>query len=238
MSVRLLRDEILSLGSETLTYWTEGEEMLDQIRKLGSVSRIMVIVAGILASLVIPSAASADTLIDGHAKGQTIALGNGTFLIVGIYRDASGALGIYHGTYREVTTGYTSCRSTGIGGFHCGEPMFPNRCNLISGVVTLRSQGKSVTLNIGSAGLAPPASRIVSGVCLREGDTATRDTYLMLTNRTDNWPATVEEFSRGYGILAYAIGSLVGTSTPLAPRSPVYIDELTLHLGLFTGFPG
>ena len=182
--------------------------------------------------LALPSIASADTSINGTAEGLTIPLGDGTFMIVGTYRDASGARGTYHGTYTELTTGYTSCRSTGIGEIFCGTSAdWPYRCNLISGVVTLRSQGKSVTLYIGSAGLAPPASRVVSGVCLREGTTTTRDTYLMLTNRTDNWPATVEEFSRGYGILAYAVGSLVGTSTPLG--GGIYVDSLTLQLGLF-----
>ena len=67
--------------------------MLEQIRRLGSVSRILVIVAGILAALVIPSFASAHTLIDGQAEGRPIALGNGAVLIFGLYLDACGALG-------------------------------------------------------------------------------------------------------------------------------------------------
>jgi hypothetical protein len=59
----------------------------------------------------------------------------------------------------------------------------------------------------------------------------------MVTNRTNVWPATVEEFSRGYGILAWAQGALVGTSSPLG-GGRVYAEELALDLGLFGNPPG
>lgn len=97
--------------------------------------------------------------------------------------------------------------------------------------MTLRSRGNYVTLRIRAADLGPPGSRLLSGVCVREDGTETRDTFLLLTNRTNVWPATVEEFSHGYGILAFAIGSLVGTSTPLG--GGVRADDLALDLGLF-----
>jgi hypothetical protein len=193
--------------------------------------RLCMIVAGLVAALAIPSLAAADTFINASAAGRTIPLGNGTFQISGTFVDGSGAVGTYVGRYTQLTTGYTSCRATGLSEGNCGTSFFPYRCNLVSGVVTLRTAGAYVTLNIGSAFFAPPLSRLWSGVCLKEGSTTERDTYLLLTNRTALWPATVEEFSSGYGLLAYAVGSLVGTSTPLGRSASA--DALTLELGLF-----
>jgi hypothetical protein len=214
--------------------WVHGEggEMLRgrANRRLG------LLVAAVLTALALPSLGAADTFIGGTATGRTLALGNGTFQVVGTYRDAAGEVGTYHGTYTEVTTGYTSCRSTGIGEIFCGTAAFPYSCNLIAGEITLRSRGRYVTLHIGPASLGPPGSRVQSGVCLREGS-AQRDTFLMVTNRTNVWPATVEEFSRGYGILAWAQGALVGTSSPLG-GGRVYAEELALDLGLFGNPPG
>jgi|RhiMethySRZTD1v2_1073278.scaffolds.fasta_scaffold189007_1 hypothetical protein len=197
--------------------------------------RLGALVACFLAALAIPSLAGAVMFIEGSARGHTIALGDGTYLIVGTYRDATGEVGTYSGRYTEQTTGYTSCRSTGIGSIHCGEPGFPFRCNLVTGEVTLRSRGKSVTLHIGAAGLGSPAARIQSGVCLQDDSSENRDMFLMLTNRTQVWPATEEEFSRGYGIIAYAEGSLVGSSRPLG--GSVLADEFDLDLGLFGNAP-
>jgi hypothetical protein len=196
--------------------------------------RVGASVVALLVMLSLPALAGADTLVAGSAKGHTVALGNGTFQIAGIYRDAAGDVGTYHGTYTELTTGYTSCRSTGIGAIFCGTSAFPFSCNLISGEMTLRSRGKYVTLHIGPADLGSPGARIQSGVCLRPGSTEL-DAYLMLTNRTNVWPATEEEFSRGYGILAWARGSLVGISSPLGGRA--HDDELALDLGLFGNPP-
>lgn len=139
---------------------------------------------------------------------------------------------------QESTTGYNSCRATGIGVIFCDDPPvssgLPYRCNLITGEVTFRSLGgKQITLNIASGGLAPPASRIVSGICQQAADPSIHDTYLLLSNRTDLWPATAEEFSRGYGLHNYALGSMTGVSTPRG-NSPVYFDDLALQLNLFS----
>jgi hypothetical protein len=189
-------------------------------------------------ALAAPSAVSADAQISGHASGMTIRTGDGSYLLVGTYTDALGAPGTYHGSYRESTTGYTSCRGQGIGVIYCDNPPFstglPYRCNLIAGEITFRSlAGKEITFDIGSGGFAPPDSRIVSGVCQQQADPNVHDTYLLLLNRTNLWPATTEEFSRGYGLLNYAVGSMIGVSSPRG-SSPIYADELTLQLNLFS----
>jgi hypothetical protein len=188
--------------------------------------------AAILAG--VPSLARADdpsTTITGQASGKTVPLGDGNFLVVGTYRDSLGVPGTYFGRYHEVTTGYNSCRSTGIGEVFCGSSGFPYRCNLIRGEITLRSVGRVLNLIIGSAGFFPPLSRLQSAICQQEANPAIHDTYLMLANRVANFPATEEEFSRGYGLLDEVRGSLIGTSTP-AGGSPVYSDDLALQLTL------
>jgi hypothetical protein len=186
--------------------------------------------------LAFPAAGGADITITGHASGITVSTGSGTFLVNGKYADAAGNVGTYHGTYTETTTGYSSCRGVGIGQILCDNPPYytglPYRCNLITGTITFRSSGgKEITYEIGSGGLAPPQSRIVSGVC-QQADPTIHDTYLLLTNRASVWPATTEQFSHGYGPLDFALGSLVGTSTPRG-GSPVYSDEFALNLSLF-----
>ncbi len=185
----------------------------------------------VLAALTITSVAAADTSLAGQVSGHTIPQGNGTYGVVGHYRDASGATGTYVGTYTELSTGYTSCRDSS--GAFCAfgsSAGFSYRCNIIVGVITLRSQGRSVTLNIGRADVGPPGSRIQSGVCLRDGDTTTLDTYLMLTNRTTWPPLPGEEFSSRFGIVDYAKGSLIGTST--SRGTGVLTDELAFNLFL------
>jgi hypothetical protein len=184
----------------------------------------------------VPSLARADdptTTITGQASGRTVPLPDGDFLVVGTYSDSQGVSGTYFGRYHEVTTGYNSCRSTGIGEIFCGTPGFPYRCNLIRGEITLRSVGRVLNLMIGSAGFFPPLARLQSGICQQETNPAIHDTYLMLTNIAHNFPATEEEFSRGYGLLNMVLGSLTGTSTPLG-SSPVYSDDLALQLTLYS----
>jgi hypothetical protein len=197
---------------------------------------ILAVLASALILAWVPSLARADgpatTTITGQAGGTTVPLGDGNFLIVGTYRDSQGVPGTYLGRYHEVTTGYNSCRSTGVGEIFCGSPGFPYRCNLIRGEITLRSVGRELNLIIGSAGFFPPAARLQSGICQEEANPAIHDTYLMLLNRVDNFPATDEEFSRGYGLLNEVDGSLIGTSNPVG-RSPVYSDDLALQLRLF-----
>ena len=186
----------------------------------------------------VPSLARADdprglpTTISGQASGITVPLPNGNFLVAGTYRDSLGIPGTYFGRYHEVTTGYNSCRSTGVGEIFCGSPGFPYRCNLIRGEITLRSVGRVLNLVIGSAGFFQPLSRLQSGICQQEANPAIHDTYLMLLNRVDSFPATEEEFSPGYGLLNEVDGSLTGTSTPVG-SSPVYSDNLALQLTLF-----
>jgi hypothetical protein len=197
--------------------------------------RLLPAVLAVIA-LALPSAAAANIDIVGHARGFTVPTGGGNYIIVGTYVDSSGAPGTYYGSYHETTTGYASCRGTGIGVINCDNPPYysglPYRCNLISGSVTFRTiAGKQITFNIGAGGLAPPASRIVSGICQQLANPAVHDTYLLLWNRSDIWPATTEEFSRGFGLLDYALGSLTGTSAPRG-NSPVYFDDLSLQLDL------
>lgn len=217
-----------------------GHTYVETARALGRWRgrRRLVATALAVTALATASAAGADIGISGNASGVTVRTGDGSYMITGTYIDSLGAPGTYHGTYRETTTGYNSCRATGIGVIFCDDPPFssglPYRCNLITGEVTFRSLGgKQITLNIASGGLAPPASRIVSGICQEAADPSIHDTYLLLSNRTDLWPATAEEFSRGYGLLNYALGSMVGVSTPRG-NSPVYFDDLALQLNLFS----
>ena len=189
-----------------------------------------------LVALVVPSVAAADLQISGHASGLTVPTGPNSYLIAGAYTDALGAPGTYSGTYTEYTTGYNSCRGTGLGIILCDNPPFysglPYRCNLVTGQVTFRSfAGKRITYNIGAGGLAPPASRVVSGICQQTADPRIHDTYLLLWNRTAVWPATAEEFSHGYGLLNYALGSLTGVSTPRRGL-PVFFDDFALQLDL------
>jgi len=196
------------------------------------------IVVVVMLVLSFPAAAGAEITIAGQATGVTVPVGNGGFKFSGTFVDSSGHAGTYHGAYDELTTGYTSCRGVGIGLIYCDNPPYysglPYRCNLVRGEVTFRSQGgKEITLLIGSGGFAPPQSRIVSGVCQQQADPTLHDTYLLLLNRTAMWPATTEEFSRGYGLLAEAFGSLVGTSAPRG-ASPVYFDDFALNLNLFS----
>jgi hypothetical protein len=166
-----------------------------------------------------PGVAAAD-VITGTATGKTIPLGNGTFRIVGTYTDAStGVAGRYVGTYVEDTTGYTSCRFIGFGAFFCDRP--PDvTCNLIHGEVTFRSQGKMLTLGIG---VDFPFGRISSAVCLDPTTALIHDVNLELFNGR-----TPAGFSRGYGDIDYAYGTMWGTSTPLAGGG--YEDTFSLYI--------
>ena len=131
------------------------------------------------------------------------------------------------------TEGFTSCRATGLSSQNCDQvPEFPSRCNLVTGSVTFVSaDGKKLRLNIGSGGFDPPQSRIVSGICYDPANPSVFDTYLLLSNRSNLVPATTEQFSKGYGLLDFALGSLVGTSTQRG-KSQVFTDDLTLQVTL------
>jgi hypothetical protein len=193
-----------------------------------------IVVAPVLAlAFALPSVAAADTTISGPALGLTMPQHDGGFRIFGTYRDVNGFPGTYSGSYSYQTTGFDSCRAVGIGSINCGTPTFPYRCNLILGQVTFRSVGRQVTVFIGAGGFDPPAARLQSGICTQEADPAIHDTYLLLLNRTASQPATTEEFSHGYGILAFALGTMTGTSTPLG-ASPLYVNRLALNLSLIS----
>jgi hypothetical protein len=179
--------------------------------------------------------ASADIFISGTATGRTIAVGNGTFRIAGTYVDPAvpNVRGTYSGSYTELTTGYTSCRFLGFGSIHCGEwPSGPEwRCNLISGELTLSSQGKWVTLQIGNGDVY--RGRVTAGVCLNATNPSIHDVYfLSLAGNPPWWPYAYAGISGGYGPVAGAEAYLTGTSTPLG--GGVYADHLTLSAQLYS----
>lgn len=181
----------------------------------------LLILACILATVAAPSDATSATTI-GTATGKTRSLGNGTYRISGAYRDPStGAAGTYAGTYVEDTIGYTSCSLTGTYEVYCDREWNPDvfRCNLIHGEVTFRSQGRMLRLLIGTEF---PLGHFTSAVCLDITDPQIHNVSIALFN------GTPEVFSRGYGDLMYAYGSMFGTSTPR--RNGVYEDRSSLMI--------
>jgi hypothetical protein len=181
----------------------------------------VMLLACILAAVAAPSGA-ATAATTGTATGKTISLGNGTYRISGAYRDpSSGASGTYAGTYVEDTIGYTSCSLTGTYEVYCDREWNPAafRCNLIHGTVTFRSQGRMLRLLIGTEF---PLGHFTSAVCLDDTDPQIHNVSIALFN------GTPEAFSRGYGDLMYAYGSMFGTSTPR--RNGVYEDRSSLMI--------
>jgi hypothetical protein len=200
------------------------------------------------------AASAAESVITGTATGRTIPTGASTYRIAGTWQDASGVTGTYNGTYHTVPVSdfggaqypaggtaddFTSCPFLSIGIVACipppvleeaGDP-YPNRnfrCNLIAGSVTLRSPGKTVTLDIGVGDVFQP--RFHASVCQSLADPAIHETFLELSRIVDSFPIGTYEFSRGYGPLAIAEGRLTGTSVPLGG---IYTDtfDLALRLG-------
>ncbi len=196
-------------------------------------SHLLALVAGVVVLAAASVASAADFTIGGQATGKSQQGSDGSYSIKGTYTDADGNVGTYSGKYTMTTKGFTSCRATGLSAVYCDQvPDFPSRCNLVTGNVTFVSaDGKKLKLNIGSGGFAPPDSRIASGVCLDPANPSVFDTYLLLSNRSNLVPATTEQFSKGYGPLDFALGSLVGTSTQRG-RSQVFTDDLTLQVTL------
>jgi len=183
-------------------------KMLLQPARVGFV--VLLLFAAVAAA---PGIASADETIQGTATGKTIPLGNGTFRIVGTFTDPSrpGVIGTYVGTYVEMSTGYTTCRFTSITGTancypmcngengpYCNEGFDVVSCNRIQGSVTIRSQGESQTLSIGSEWFSVYGAW--SAVCLNPSNREIHDVFIFLT--------------RTNAIGAVATGSMVGTSTP------------------------
>ncbi len=168
-----------------------------------------------------PDTASA-TEMTASATGKTSPRGKGMFRISGAYTDPStGDRGTYAGTYVEDTTGYTSCSLTGTYEVYCDREWNPAafRCNLIHGEVSFRSQGRRLTLLIGTEF---PLGHAKSAVCLDITNPQIHNVNLELFNGT---PAV---FSRGYGDLDYAYGSMFGISTPRGRG--VYDDSFSLYL--------
>jgi hypothetical protein len=170
-----------------------------------------------------PEAASA-TEITGTATGKTSPRGKGVFRISGAYKDPStDEAGTYAGTYVEDTTGYTSCPLTGTYEVYCDHEVNPAafRCNLIHGEVTFKSRGRTLTLLIGTEF---PLGHAISAVCLDSTNPQIHNVNLELFNGT---PAL---FSRGYGDLMYAYGTVFGTSTPRGRAA--YEDSFRLSIDM------
>jgi hypothetical protein len=165
-----------------------------------------------LAAAVFAASAATDISIGGTASGKTMPLGNGTFRIVGKYVDPASVTGTYVGTYREVTTGYTACGVFQVA-TTCSRPF----CNLVSGQVTLSSQGKSVVLPIVSV------FQVFSAVCLDPVDPSVHDVHLF------GCSCGADVISRGYGLPVAAFGGLDGISRPF---ESVYTDSFALSFGL------
>jgi hypothetical protein len=199
---------------------------------------VLLAVAGVVIAFALPAAARAEsvTTVAGEARGMTVPIGHDNYIVVGTFRDSLGFPGTYAGRYHLDTTGYNSCRGIGMGTMYCDNPPYwaglPYRCNLISGQITFRSLGKQIDLNIGVAFPEQPLNRITSGICEQQEDPSLHDTYLLMWNRSTLWPATTEEFSRGFGPLDLARGSMTGISTPVG-GAPVYLDDLALHLDIY-----
>jgi hypothetical protein len=214
---------ILRRRSFRLTLTDGGTEKGRTMKKLLQPARLglvmLLVVAAVAAA---PGAATAQT-ITGTATGKTIPLGNGTFRIVGTYTDGSkpGVVGTYVGTYVEDTTGYTSCPLIGTYEVFCDREWNPAafRCNLIHGEVTFRSQGRTLTLLIGTEF---PLGHATSAVCLDITNPQIHNVNLELFNGT---PAV---FSRRYGDLMYAYGTMFGTSTPRGRSA--YADSFLLWI--------
>src|SRR5437868_6010436 len=111
-----------------------------------------------------------------------------------------------------------------------------SNASTVSGAVVPNAAHSTAASNACRCGFASRSTcrspRLQSGISQQEANPAIHDTYRMLLNRVDSFPATEEEFSRGYGLLNEVDGSLTGTSTPVG-TSPVYSDDLALQLTLF-----
>jgi hypothetical protein len=200
------------------------------LRKATRLGLLTLLACAAAATLSVPRAA-ADTTISGTAIGITIPQGNGTFRMVGTYVDPAvpDVTGSYEGTFVEVTTGYTSCVLIGSNSNGCVYETQYNACNLISGQVTFRSQGKSITVPINS----DPFLRWTSGVCLDPTDPRIHNVVLVdLVYNGNSPPPGTPPYpdARGYGRFANLEWFLSGTSQP---AGSVYHDNFTFQLHLF-----
>ena len=205
--------------------------VMDRLLRRATRLGLLTLLVGAAAATLFVGRAAADTTISGTATGITIPQGNGTFWIVGTYIDPAvpGVRGTFLGTYVEETTGYTSCILIGMNANLCPFEAQYNACNVISGRVTFRSQGKSVTVPITSS----PVQRWDSGVCLDPTDPRIHNVVFadFIYNGNPPPPGTPPyPNARGYGSFADLLFFLSGTSRPIGS---VYLDNFTFQLDLF-----
>jgi hypothetical protein len=145
--------------------------------------RIAVVLTGTIIALALVTTASADyaVLFGGTASVRIVPLPNNEYRIVGTYTDSvTGVPGSFTGTYTDFGGDYSTCLRPGGAGL-CN-------CNIVSGTMTLRAPGSSVTLPIRS--VTPQESQVFyypTSVCriVGEPDTLEVNLYGFFRTATD-----------------------------------------------------